>query len=157
MVAPTLKVLTAWQRQVAARLAVKRAISEVTQSPDTTEVNVRIHMRAVVGKLGIESRPQLRAYVVLLTREQGKLYYSPEADRKKLIRIDVWLNNPDSQTEIGTATGGHARESNDVSGSVGAAGIRLAFQNEKMQDHICRVRGLHSPPSLSLVKLRYTY
>lgn len=154
MVAPTRKVLTAWQRQVAARLAVKRTIRKVTQSPDTTEVDVRIHACAVVGTLRIESRPHLHAYVVILTRKQGKLYYGPKAYGKKPIRTDAWLDDPDSQSEIGAATGGHAHESNDVIGSVGAAGIRQVFQNEKMRDRICRMRGLHCPLSLSLANFR---
>lgn len=154
MVAPIRKVLTARQRQVAARLAVTRAISEATQSLDITAAHVRIHMPAVVDAFCAETRSHLRAYVVLLTRNHGKLYYGQKARGKKLVRVGAWLDNPDSLTEIGTATGGHTHESNGVSGSVGAAEIRLAYQNEKMPDHICRVRGLHCPPSLPLAKSR---
>lgn len=131
MVAPKRKALTARQRQVAALQAMKLAISEIAQTLDTSEAHVSRDIRAIKDKLSIEGRLHLRPYVALPTRELGNLYYNPEACRKKQVRIDPWLDSPDSQTEISNTTGEKAHEPNDVSGSVGTVGIHLAFQNER--------------------------
>lgn len=155
MVAPKGKALTSGQPQVAALQAMELAISEIAQTLDTSEANVSRHIRAINDKLRMESRSHLRPYVALLTRELGNLYYNPEAYRKKQVRIEPWLDNPDSQTEISNTTGENAHEPNDVSDSVGAVGIHLAFQNERNSRSYLPGDGLHRSPSISHAQQGY--